>query len=103
MTTTANLAVVQATVYRPFIVSVQLPQPPPPLPQLNAFTARPVEIREPAARTVTRAAVSSSRESQENREDRNNRAEATENNRRSDQSVRSAPRGGRGANVDIEA
>lgn len=84
-------------------MSVQLPQAPPPIPQVNAFTARPVEVREPAARTVTRTAVSSSRESQENRDDRNNRAEATENNRRSDQSVRSAPRGGRGANVDIDA
>ncbi len=85
-------------------MSVQLPQAPPPLPQLNGFTARPVEVREPAARTVTRTAVGSSREAQENRDDRNNRAEATENNRRSDlSSVRSAPRGGRGANVDIEA
>lgn len=84
-------------------MSVQLPQPPPPLPQLNAFTARPVEVREPAARTVTRTAVGSSREAQENRDDRNNRSEATENNRRADLSVRSAPRGGRGANVDIEA
>lgn len=84
-------------------MSVQLPLPPPPLPQLNAFTARPVEVREPAARTVTRTAVGSSREAQENRDDRNNRAETTENNRRADQTVRSAPRGGRGANVDIEA
>ncbi len=86
-------------------MSVQLPQAPAPLPQLNAFTARPIEVREPAARTVTRAAVSSSREAQENRDDRNNRAETTENNRVADQSrsVRSAPRGGRGANVDIEA
>ncbi len=86
-------------------MSVQLPQAPPPLPQLNGFTARPVEVREPAARTVTRTAVGSSREAQENRDDRNNRSEATENNRFADQtrSVRSAPRGGRGANVDIEA
>ena len=56
-------------------------------------------MREPAARTVTRTAVGSSREAQENRDDRNNRAETTENNRVADQSrsVRSAPRGGRGA------
>jgi len=71
---------------------------------VNPFTARPVEIREPAARTVTRTAVGSSREAQENRDDRNNRAETTENNRQVEtRSVRSAPRGGRGQNVDIEA
>jgi hypothetical protein len=68
---------------------------------VNPFTARPVEIREPAARTVTRTAVGSAREAQENRDDRNNRAETTENNRQVE--VRSAPRGGRGQNVDIEA
>lgn len=86
-------------------MSVQLPIAPPPPPQVNPFTARPVEIREPAARTVTRTAVSSSREAQENRDDANNRAETTENNRRSDEvrAVRSAPRGGRGQNVDISA
>jgi hypothetical protein len=87
-------------------MTVQIPTPPPIQPQqVNPFTARPVEVREPAARTVTRSAVSSSREAQENREDRNNRAETTENNRRADESrqVRAATRGGRGANVDIEA
>jgi len=88
-------------------MTVQLAPPPPPpqLQQVNPFSARPVEVREPAAKTVTRAAVSSSREAAENREDRNNRSESTENNRRSDQisAVRSAPRGGRGSNVDINA
>lgn len=85
-------------------MSVQLPVVPPPPPQVNPFTARPVEIREPAARTVTRTAVGSSREAQENRDDRNNRAETTENNRQAEaRPVRSAPRGGRGKNVDIEA
>ncbi len=85
-------------------MSVQLPIAPQPLPQVNPFTARPVEIREPAARTVTRTAVASTREVSENREDRNNRAETTENNRQAEvRSARSAPRGGRGQNVDIEA
>lgn len=89
-------------------MSVQLPIQPPPVQaqqQVNPFTARPVEVREPAARTVTRTAVSSSRETDAFRDDRNNRSENTENNRRSDeiQSVRSAPRGGRGGNVDISA
>lgn len=86
-------------------VQIAPPPPPPQLQQVNPFTARPVEVREPAAKTVTRAAVSSSREATENCEDRNNRAETAETNRRSDQvgAVRSASRGGRGANVDIEA
>jgi len=86
-------------------VQIAPPPPPPQLQQVNPFTARPVEVREPAAKTVTRSAVSSSREATENREDRNNRAESTENNRRADEgrSVRPAPRGGRGSNVDIEA
>jgi hypothetical protein len=86
-------------------MTVQIAPPPPPLQQVNPFTARPVEVREPAARTVTRAAVSSSREAEANRDDRNNRAETTENNRRADETrlVRSSSRGGRGANVDIEA
>jgi hypothetical protein len=85
-------------------MSVQLPTPPIQPQAVNPFTARPVEVREPAARTVTRNAVGSSREAQENRDDRNNRAETTENRRADNlRSVRSAPRGGRGGNVDIEA
>lgn len=86
-------------------MSVQLPTPPIQAQQVNPFTARPVEVREPAARTVTRAAVGSSREAQENRDDRNNRAEQTENTRRADErrAVQAASRGGRGSNVDIDA
>ena len=87
-------------------MTVQIPQPAPvQIQQVNPFTARPVEVREPAAKTVTRSAVGSSRETAEQREDRNNRAETTENNRHAQQrrSIRAASRGGRGANVDIEA
>jgi hypothetical protein len=84
-------------------VTVQIPQPTV-QPQATYFTARPVEIREPAARTVTRTAVGSSRESQENRDDRNNRTEQTDNNRQAEiRALRAVARGGRGANVDIEA
>ncbi len=87
-------------------MTVQIPQPAPvQIQQVNPFTARPVEVREPAAKTVTRSAVASARESQESSDDRNNRAETTENNRHAEESrrVRAATRGGRGANVDIEA
>jgi hypothetical protein len=86
-------------------MTVQIAPPPVHAQQVNPFTARPVEVREPAAKTVTRNAVGSSRETQEQREDRNNRAEGTENSRHADEGrqVRAVTRGGRGTNVDIEA
>jgi hypothetical protein len=86
-------------------MSVQLPAPAPTnQPQVNQFTARPVEVREPAARPITRTAVSSAREALEHREDRSNRAEQTRNDRADrTREARSAPRDGRGANVDIDA
>lgn len=86
-------------------MTVQIAPPPVQAQQVNPFTARPVEVREPASRTVTRSAVGSSREAQENREDRNNRAEGSENSRHADEGrqVRALSRGGRGTNVDIEA
>lgn len=82
-------------------VQVSLPQTV--QPQATYFTARPVEIREPAARTVTRAAIGSSREAQENRDDRNNRTEQADTNREAEiRALRAVHRGGRGANVDLE-
>jgi len=85
-------------------VTVQIPAPPVAQAQVNYFTARPVEVREPAARTVTRTAVGTSREALENQDDRNNRAEQSDNNRQADvRAARSAPRNGRGQNLDIEA
>jgi hypothetical protein len=85
-------------------VTVQIPTLPAPSAQASYFAARPVEVREPAARSVTRTAISSSREALENRDERNNRSEQTTANRETDIRVaRSAPRGGRGENLDIEA
>lgn len=92
-------------VYTLFKMSVQIPIPPTPQvqPQVSSFTARPVEIREPAARTVTRTAVASSREALENKDDSNNRSEKTADDRQASvREIRSAPRGGRGRNVDID-
>lgn len=86
-------------------MNVQLPTPAiTNQPQVNNFTARPVEVREPAARPVTRTAVSSAREALEQRDERNNRAEQARNER-SEQArqTRAAPRDGRGSQVDIDA